>query len=96
MLGGGLEFPIACGSHGPIVYESDGTYSTWVDSGTWSLNGQVLTETMTDYDPEGIDWSPEDVGKPWVSTLQWADRNTFLKRSADGETWAFRRCPDRE
>lgn len=95
MMGDVLEFPIACGSHGPVTYHEDGIYSLWGEVGTWRLDGKVLTETMTSFEPMHVDRSARDVGKPQVSTLQWADQNAFLKRYANGETRAFRRCPDR-
>ena len=91
---GTSEFPKVCGSDGTIQYHADGSYSLWGEAGTWRLEGEVLTETMTGFDPLHVDPSPEDIGKARVSTLQWVDQNTFLKRYADGEVTAFRRCPN--
>jgi len=96
MIGGGLEYPIACGSHGPIIFESDGKYFIWGESGIWRLEGDVLTVTMTGFDPLHVDFSPEDIGKTYESTIRWVDQDTFLKRTTDGSTWAFRRCPERK
>lgn len=96
MIGGGLEYPIACGSHGPIVFSSDGKYSIWGESGIWHLEGNVLTVTTTDFHPLHSDLSPDEIGKEYVSTIKWVDQNTFLNRIADGSTWAFRRCPTQD
>ena len=94
MTGDVLEFPLACGSHGPITYEPDGKFYLWGQSGTWSLDGKVLTETLTDFDPLHVEVEPESIGKPMISTLQWADQNSFVKHYSDGEVRAFRRCPN--
>lgn len=86
------EFPKVCGSHGTIQYYPNGEYTLWGEFGTWRLDGAVLTEAMTGFHPLHVDRSPADVGKPHVSTLQWVDENTFVKRSADDQL-VFRRCP---
>lgn len=95
MMDGILEYPLACGAHGPTTYRSDGTYSMWGEVGTWRLDGNVLTETMTGFDELHVDRLPADVGKPYVSRLQWNNRDRFLKRFADGSFAEFRHCPAR-
>ena len=95
MMDGVLQYPLACGAHGPITYEADGTYFLWGEAGAWRLDSNVLTETMTGFEPLHIDRSDADIGKPYVSTLRWIDRNRFSKRFADGTTSEFRRCPER-
>jgi hypothetical protein len=92
-MDGHSEFPQVCGSHGTIQYHADGTYSLWGESWTWRLEGEVLTEALTDFDPLHVDRSKDDIGKEHVSTIRWVDQNTFLKRRADGSELAFRRCP---
>ncbi|MFL6750052.1 MAG: hypothetical protein ACJ8FC_01355 [Sphingomicrobium sp.] len=94
MMGDVLEYPLACGSHGPITYRSDGRYFIWGESGTWRLDGDVLSETLTSVDALHGDRSTADIGKPMVSTIQWIDRARFSKRFADGSTNEFRRCPE--
>lgn len=93
MMAGGLDYPLVCGSHGPITYHADGTYVVWGEVGTWQLEGDVLTETKTYADPMHVDVSSKDIGRPNSSSLQWADQNAFLKRYDDGSVRAFRRCP---
>ena len=95
-MDGHSEFPKVCGSHATIQYLPNGIYTLWGEAGTWRLERTVLTETMTDFDPLHVDRSPEDIGKKYISTLEWVDRNTFLKRMANGEVLAFRRCPDQK
>jgi len=94
MMGDVLEYPLACGSHGPITYRSDGSYSYWGEAGTWRLEGDVLTETLTSIDAPNSDRSTGEIGKAVVSTVQWIDRARFLKRFADGTTNEFRLCPE--
>jgi len=94
MMGDVLEYPLACGSHGPVTYRSEGSYSYWGEAGTWRLDGDVLTETLTSIDAVNSDRSTGDIGKPVVSTIQWIDRARFLKRFADGSTNEFRLCPE--
>lgn len=94
MMAGGLDYPLVCGSHGPITYYADGTYVVWGQVGTWRLEDSILTETTTHADPMHVDVPPEEIGKPVSSTLRWADQNAFLKRYTDGQVRAFRRCPD--
>lgn len=95
-MDGHSEFPKVCGSHGTIQYLPDGKYTLWGEAGIWRLERTVLTETMTGFDPLHVDRSPEDFGKKSISTLEWVDRNTFLKRMANDEVMAFRRCPDQK
>ena len=94
MMADGLSFPEACGSHGPITYSSDGSYSIFGEAGTWRLDGDKLTETMTGFDALHVDREAKDIGRPVVSSLQWVDRTSFVKRYADGRERAFRRCPE--
>jgi hypothetical protein len=96
MMDGSMEFPQACGSHGPITYTPDGKYSIWGEAGTWRLDGEALTETMTGFDPMHMDRMDEDIGKPVASTLRWLDPDRFSKRFADGSVREFRRCPGRD
>lgn len=91
-MDGYSEFPQVCGSDGTIQYHADGTFSLWGEAGTWRLEGEVLTEAMTAFDPLHVDRSAQDIGKKYVSTIKWVDQNTFLKRRTDGELMAFRRC----
>jgi hypothetical protein len=93
MMDGILTHPLACGSHGPITYEADGRYALWGEAGTWRLKGNQLTETMADFDALHSDRSAADIGKPFVSTVNWIDRNRFSKRFADGSVNEFHRCP---
>lgn len=95
MMGDALEFPRACGSHGPISYEPNGNYVLWGEAGTWRQDGQHLTETMTGFDPMHVDRAASDIDKPVVSTLEWIDQDSFSKRYADGSVRMFRRCPDK-
>ena len=85
-----------CKTSGPVRYYSDGIFGSGVDIGTWQISGDVLTEIVTASSPEQEDWSPEDIGRPFVSTLRWLDEDRFLKRYADGTEMAFRRCPDQK
>jgi hypothetical protein len=94
LMDGALEYPLACGSHGPITYAANGKYHTWGEAGIWRLDGEVLTETMTGFEQLHIDRQSADVGKPYVSKLHWISRDRFLKRFADGTTSEFRRCPE--
>lgn len=95
-MDGHSEFPKVCGSHGTIQYLPNGKYTLWGEEGIWRLERSVLTETMTDFDPVHVDRSPGDIGKQHIANLEWVDRNTFLKRTANGEVLAFRRCPDQK
>ena len=95
MMDGVLQFPLACGSHGPITYSADGRYSLWGEAGTWRLDGEKLTETMTGFEPMHVDRSPEEIGKPDVSTLRWLAPDRFTKRFGNGSVAEFRRCPAR-
>ena len=96
MLDGVLQFPIACGAHGTITYAADGKSYLWGESGSWRLEGIVLTETTTFADPMHSDTKPEDIGRNYISYLEWASRDRFLKKFQDGEVREFRRCPDRK
>ena len=93
-MDGHSEFPKVCGSDGTIQYHADGSFSLWGEAGTWRLDGEALTETVTDIDWLHSDRPAEEIGKANVSTVKWLDQNTFLKRYADGDLQAFRRCPD--
>jgi hypothetical protein len=83
-----------CKSSAPARYYGDGFSSNSTDIGTWQIRDNILTETTTASSPEQEDWSPEDIGKPFVSTIEWVDRNTFLKHFASGEVMALHRCPN--
>jgi hypothetical protein len=91
-MDGQTEFPQVCGSDGTVQYHADGTSNLWGESWTWRLEGEVLTEALADFDPLHVDRSADEIGKEYVSTIQWVDKNTFLKRRADGSELAFRRC----
>jgi len=86
-------FPKSCGSDTTFVYDSNGSFTTWGYAGTWSLDGDVFTITTTDFDPLHVDVPPEEIGKPYVSTLHWIDPNTFVTRNGDGVEMTHRRCP---
>ena len=86
------KYPQACGSPTTIRYLSQGKYIYLTEVGTWSLQGQVLTETATDFAKEN-DMEPPELGRPYVSTLHWLGPDSFAKRYADGDTRTFRRCP---
>ena len=94
MMDGVVRFPLTCGSTARLRYDVDGSYSLWGEAGTWRLNGSVLTETMSGFEPLHVDRSVADVGRPYVSTLRWIDRDRFLKRFVDGSVREFRRCPE--
>lgn len=83
-----------CETSAPLRYYRDDNFSDSTDIGRWQIRGNILTETITASSPEQMDWSPEDIGKSFVSTLRWIDRNTFVKRYADGDELTFRRCPN--
>jgi len=93
-MDGYSEFPQVCGTHGTIQYHPDGSYTMWGESGTWRLEGDLLTEALTAFDPLHVDRTADEIGEKYVSTVQWVDQHTFLKRFADGEVRAFRRCPE--
>ena len=88
------EFPAVCGSAFTIRYYPEGYSTFWGETGTWRLVGTTLTYIKIGVEPSDVDRSYEDFGRPLVSTLRWIDRNTFVKRYADGEEKTFRRCPD--
>ena len=94
MMADTLNFPAACGTHGPVTYHEDGTFTLWGQHGTWQMDGKQLTETVIQFDPLHVDVEPGTLGKPFISTLQWVDGNSFVKHYSDGEVRAFRRCPD--
>ena len=96
MMDGVLQYPRACGAHGPITYAADGRYFIWGETGTWHLRDGVLTETMTGFDPMHVDRSNEEIGKPDVSTIKWVAPDRFTKHFADGAIAEFRRCPARD
>ena len=86
--------PEACALPGPTQFNADGTFSDSLNEGSWRINGNELTEITTASSPEQMDWSPDDIGKPFRSTIHWVDENIFAQRYADGEIVVFRRCPD--
>jgi hypothetical protein len=90
------HFPKSCGSDTTTQFKPDRTYSTWGESGTWSLNGEVFTMTITGFDPLHQDIPAAEIGKPHTGTLRWVDPNTFVARSDDGTETTFRRCPDQK
>ena len=92
MIGPDLEFPLACASGLPIAYRSDGTYGLFDEEGTWRLEGDRLTETMTEI-LETAEPEPERVGRPYQSRIRRTGPNAFMKTYADGATELFRRCP---
>lgn len=92
-MDGHSEFPKVCGSDGTVQYHEDGSYTLWGEAGMWRLDGDALTETMTDFHPLHVDRPAEYIDKAHVSTIKWVDQNMFLKRRADGSELAFRRCP---
>jgi len=96
MLDGALQYPTACGAHGTITYSTDGKSYLWGETGTWRLEGNVLTEETTFADPMHSDTKSDDVGRPYVSSIQWIRRDRFLKKFHDGEIREFRRCPYRQ
>ena len=95
MMNEGVRFPQGCNSSLPVQYYSDGTLRLWGESGTWRLEGDRLIETSTDFDPLIVDRSDVQLGKPYVSTLRWNDRNRIWKQYADGDIREFLRCPKR-
>lgn len=92
-IDGFSEFPNACGTDVTIQYHRNGEWFFWGESGTWKMKGAVLTEAITEVDPKHSDKLPADIGKKYVSTLQWVEEDKFLKRYSDGDVMVFLRCP---
>jgi hypothetical protein len=82
-----------CETSAPARYYRDGNFRDSTDIGRWQISGSILTETITGSSPEQMYWSPEDIGKPFVSKIEWVDQSIFLKHYASGEVVAWRRCP---
>jgi hypothetical protein len=95
LIGDALDFPLACGSDGSIIYRADGSYSFWGEAGKWRLDGNKLTETMTEVDENNGDRSTDEIGEPYISTITWIDGDRLSKQIADGNRNEFRRCPER-
>lgn len=81
----------ACQSGLPIGYRADGTYVLFEETGTWRLDGNRLTEVVTEIE-EGADSSEVEVKKPYVSRVRQIDADSFVKTFADGSTMLFLRC----
>ena len=80
-------FPLGCESDQPIRYDADGRFAVYEESGTWRLDGDRLTETLT----EGGE--PAEIGRPHVSRVERSGPDAFVKSWEAGEPLTFRRCP---
>ena len=80
-------FPLGCSSDQPIHYNADGTYAFYGESGTWRLDGDRLTETLT----EGGE--PAEIGRPYVSRVERRGDEAFVKTVENGPAATFWRCP---
>ena len=92
MLGAETDYPLSCNSDEPIVYEGDGRYQTYGESGTWRLDGGRLVETATEVDAAG-DPEATVIGRPALSRVDRTGPDAFRKTYADGTVATFRRCP---
>ena len=85
-------YPPSCGSHLSLKYYSNGAYELPGEVGTWRLEGKVLTEATAEFLEVHDEATADEIGKQYVSTVQWIDPNRYLKRYADGDVMEFRRC----
>lgn len=92
MLSDDLDFPAACASGLPIVYNRDGSYGLFEEYGTWRLEGDRLTEMATGA-TEVEDPAEIEIGVPFVSRIERQSPDAFAKTFADGTVEIFRRCP---
>lgn len=60
-------------------YYPDGTYRFVGERGTWSFEGDRLTETATAIDPRNNVQPASDVGVPYVSTIERLSDDRMLK-----------------
>jgi len=79
-------FPLGCESDQPIHYQADGRFAVYEERGTWSLDGDSLTETVTEAG------EPGDVGRRTVTRVVPTGPDAFVKHWPDGEPATFRRC----
>lgn len=89
----GVTFPLGCDSGEPVRYDGDGRYAGPGARGTWRLQGDTLTETMTETDAEEGDPAAK-TGEAYESRIAWQGADTLVKTFADGTRMTFRRCPD--
>ncbi|WP_129791170.1 hypothetical protein [Sphingosinicella sp. CPCC 101087] len=87
-----VEFPLACASDVPVRYDADGRYHLFEESGTWRLDGDRLTETATEILESG-DPETAELGRPFVSRIEWLGADAFRKFPQGAEAANFRRCP---
>jgi hypothetical protein len=80
-------FPLGCESDQPIRYEADGRFAVYEESGTWRLDGDRLTETLTEAG------EPGDIGRHTVTRVVPSGPDAFVKHWPDGASATFRRCP---
>jgi hypothetical protein len=80
-------FPHGCNSDQPIRYNADGTFAFADERGTWRLDGNRLTETLT----EGGE--PGEHGQAHVSQVIQTEPDAFAKSLETGAAVTFRRCP---
>lgn len=73
-------------------YDADGTYRFPGERGTWTLDGANLTETATAIDEAMNEQTPEDIGRPYRSTIERESDDRMLKHFPDGRRVAFVRC----
>ena len=95
MIEGDVEFPTACASGLPIIYHADGTLTLFGERGTWRLDRDILTETITEAG-EHSEFERSEIGRPHVARIAWRGRDRFRKLYADGAVESFRRCPPAE
>ncbi len=83
----------ACASGLPIAYAPDGTYALFEESGTWTLDGDRLTETASAAHEDVV--APEEValGTPFVSRIERVGPDEMRKTDAAGVTETLLRCP---
>lgn len=90
-LGSGTPYPLACESDAVVIYEADGQFHDEGGSGTWTLAGDELTETVRtvrDFEPD----TPV-TADPERSRVERLEADRFRKHHAGGEAVVYSRCP---
>lgn len=94
LIGGWIPAGQDCASDGGVIYNSDGTYSSWGQIGTWKLQGKTIVSIETEHMGDDGEW--QKLPHPVRSTERFlmAKKDEYRTVDGDGERYHNRRCKD--